>query len=105
LAGQVDAAATMTLEDLFGQTGFSGGGQRGGYWALRPDGFALHGMIDVSGVALSGTIHVRADATRSLALTAHLTVRGRLAGQLTLHGLTLSGRVGGTLVYTHLAAL
>jgi pimeloyl-ACP methyl ester carboxylesterase len=40
LAGQVAAAATMTLEDLFGQTGFSGGGLRGGYWALRPDGFA-----------------------------------------------------------------
>jgi pimeloyl-ACP methyl ester carboxylesterase len=105
LAGQVAAAATMTLEDLFGQTSFSGGGLRGGYWALRLDGFALHGMIDVPGVALSGNIHVAQGATGSLAITAHLTVRGRLAGELTLRGLTLSGRVGGALVHARLAAL
>jgi pimeloyl-ACP methyl ester carboxylesterase len=105
LAGQVAAAATMTLEDLFGQTSFSGGGLRGGSWTLRPDGFALHGMIDVPGVALSGAIRVKGDATGALAITAHLTVRGRLAGELTLHGLTLSGRVGGALVHARLAAL
>jgi pimeloyl-ACP methyl ester carboxylesterase len=105
LAGQVAAAATMTLEDLFGQPNLSGGGLRGGDWTLRPDGFALHGMIDVPGVALSGSIRVKPGSKRSLALTAHLTVRGRLAGELTLHGLTLSGRVGGALVHTHLAAL
>jgi pimeloyl-ACP methyl ester carboxylesterase len=105
LAGQVAAAATMTLEDLFGQTSFSGGGLRGGYWALRLDGLALHGMIDVPGVALSGTIRVKGDATGALALTAHLTVRGRLAGELTLRGLNLSGRVGGAPVHAHLAAL
>jgi pimeloyl-ACP methyl ester carboxylesterase len=105
LAGQVAAAATMTLEDLFGQPSFSGGGLRGGYWARRPDGFALHGMIDVPGVALSGIIRVKLDRTGSLAITAHLTVRGRLAGELTLRGLTLSGRVGGALVHARLAAL
>jgi pimeloyl-ACP methyl ester carboxylesterase len=105
LAGQVAAAATMTLEDLFGQTGFSGGGLRGGYWALRPGGFALHGMIDVPGVALSGNVRIAGDATGGLAITAKLKVRGRLAGELTLHGLTLSGRVGGALVHARLAAL
>jgi pimeloyl-ACP methyl ester carboxylesterase len=105
LAGQVAAATTMTLEDLFGQTSFSGGGLRGGYWALRLDGFALHGMIDVPGVALSGTIHVAQGTTGFPAITAHLTVRGRLVGELTLRGLTLSGRVGGALVHAHLAAL
>lgn len=105
LAGQVAAAATMTLEDLLGQTGSSGGGLRGGYWTLRSRGFALHGMIDVPGVALSGTIGVAASRTGSLAITAHLTVRGRLAGELTLHGRTLSGRLGGALVHARLAAL
>jgi pimeloyl-ACP methyl ester carboxylesterase len=104
-AGRVAAAAAMTLEDLFGQTGFSGGGLRGGYWALRPDGLALHSMIDVPGVALSGTIRVERDTTGPLAITAHLTVRGRLAGELTLRGRTLSGRVGGALVHARLAAL
>jgi hypothetical protein len=105
LAGQVAAAAAMTLEDLFGQTSFSGGGLRGGYWTLQPDGFALHGMIDVPGVALTGTVRVTPDTTGSLAITAHLTVRGRLAGELALRGLTLSGRVGGALVHARLAAL
>jgi pimeloyl-ACP methyl ester carboxylesterase len=105
LAGQVAAAATMTLEDLFGQTGFIGGGLRGGSWARRPDGFALHGMIDVPGVALSGTVRVEGDAKGTLAVIAHLTVRGRLAGELTLHGLTLRGRVGGAPVQARLAAL
>jgi hypothetical protein len=62
-------------------------------------------MIDVPGVALSGTIRVKGDATGVLALTAHLTVRGRLAGELALRGLTLSGRVGGALVHARLAAL
>jgi pimeloyl-ACP methyl ester carboxylesterase len=105
LAGQVAAAASMTLEDLFGQTSFSGGGLRGGHWTLQPDGYALHGMIDVHGVALSGTVRVARDTTGSLAITAHLTVRGRLAGELALHGLTLSGRVGGASVHARLAAL
>jgi pimeloyl-ACP methyl ester carboxylesterase len=105
LAGQVAAAATMTLEDLFGQTSFSGGGLRGGYWALQSDGFALHGMIDVPGVALSGVIRVKPSPSNSLGLSAHLTVRGRLAGRLTLRGIMLSGRVGGALVHTSLAAL
>jgi pimeloyl-ACP methyl ester carboxylesterase len=105
LAGQVAAAAAMTLEDLFGQTGFAGGGLRGGSWALQLHGFELHGMIDVPGVALSGTILGKLDRTGSLAITAHLTVRGRLAGELTLRGLTLSGRVGGALVHARLAAL
>jgi hypothetical protein len=105
LAGKIATAATMTLEDLFGQTSFSGGGLRGGYWTARLNGFAVHGMIDVPGVALSGTIRVTPNTTGSLALTAHLTVHGRLAGELALRGLTLSGHVGGALVHARLAAL
>jgi hypothetical protein len=62
-------------------------------------------MIDVPGVALSGTIRVARDTTGSLAITAHLTIRGRLAGELTLRGRTLRGRVGGALVHARLAAL
>ncbi len=105
LSGQVAAAAMITLEDLFGQTSVSGGGLRGGYWTRQPDGLALHGMTDVPGVALSGTIRAARDATSPLAITARLTVRGRLAGELTLRRLTLSGRVGGALVHAPLAAL
>lgn len=104
-AGRVAAAAAMTLEDLFGQTSFGGGGLRGGSWALQLHGYALHGMVDVPGVALSGNIRVAGDATGALAITAKLRVRGRLAGELTLRGLTLHGRVGGALVHASLAAL
>jgi hypothetical protein len=62
-------------------------------------------MIDVPGVALSGIIHASGSPTGLPAISGHLTVRGRLAGKLTLHGLVLSGRVGGTRVHTRLAAL
>jgi pimeloyl-ACP methyl ester carboxylesterase len=105
VAGQVASAAAMTIEDLFGQTSFSGGGLRGGYWTQRPTEVLLHGMIDVPGVALSGIIHASGSPTGLPAISGHLTVRGRLAGKLTLHGLVLSGRVGGTRVHTRLAAL
>jgi pimeloyl-ACP methyl ester carboxylesterase len=106
VAGQVATAAAMTIEDLFGQqTTFSGGGLRGGYWAQQPIGFVLHGMIDVPGVALSGTIHLTGSPTGIPTISGHLTIRGRLAGTLTLHGLALSGRVGGAPVHARLAAL
>jgi pimeloyl-ACP methyl ester carboxylesterase len=104
-AGRVAAAAAMTLEDLFGQTSFAGGGLRGGSWTLQRHGYALHRMVDVPGVALSGSIRIASDATGSLAITAHLRIRGRLAGELTLRGLTLHGRLGGALVHAHLIAL
>jgi pimeloyl-ACP methyl ester carboxylesterase len=102
LAGQVATAAAMTIEDLFGQTSISGGGLRGGSWAQQLRGFVLHGMVDVPGVALGGTIRLGASIE---AVTGHLSVHGRLAGEFTLHGLTLSGRVGGARVHTRLAAL
>jgi pimeloyl-ACP methyl ester carboxylesterase len=102
LAGQVANATAMTIEDLFGQTGFAGGGLRGGWWAPGPHGLVLHGMLDVPGVAVSGTID-SGDSVGSL--TGHLSVGGRLAGQLTLRGLELSGRVGGARVHARLAAL
>ena len=104
-AGRVAAAAAMTLEDLFGQTSFGGGGLRGGFWAPQLHGYALHGMVDVPGVALSGNIRVAGDATGALTIAAKLRVRGRLAGELTLRGLTLRGRVGGAPVHASLAAL
>ena len=102
IAGRVATAAAMTIEDLIGQTSFSGGGLRGGSWEQGPHGFVLHGMLDVPGVALSGTIHLGESIG---AITGHLRVRGRLAGELTLRGLTLSGRVGGARVRARLAAL
>ena len=36
----------------------AGGGLRGGYWIRRAEGFALHGMVDVRGVAVSGNVRV-----------------------------------------------
>lgn len=48
----------MTLDDMFGQIGFSGGGLRGGGYELEPSGYALHEMTDVRGVALSGKLRV-----------------------------------------------
>ncbi len=101
-AGQVATAAAMTIEDLFGQTSLSGGGLRGGSWALQPRGFVLHGMLDVPGVALSGAIRL-GDSIGTI--TGHLSVRGPLTGELTLRGLMLSGRVGGAQVHAQLAAL
>jgi pimeloyl-ACP methyl ester carboxylesterase len=105
VAGRVATAAAMTIEDLFGQTSSSGGGLRGGYWAQKSNGFVLHGMIDVPGVALSGAIHVSGSLTGLPAIAGELTVRGRLAGTLTLHGFALSGRVGRAPVHAHLSAL
>jgi pimeloyl-ACP methyl ester carboxylesterase len=104
VAARVAAAAAMTLEDLFGQTS-PGGGLRGGYWAPGPTGYVLHGMVDVPGVALSGTVRIAIGITGSVKMSGHLTVRGRLAGTLALRGLTLSGRLGGARVRARLAAL
>jgi pimeloyl-ACP methyl ester carboxylesterase len=101
LAGKVATATAVTLEDLFGQTSFSGGGLRGGSWTQGPHGLVLHGMQDVHGVAISGTIRAKSIAS----ITGDLSIRGRLAGELKLHGLILSGRVGGMRVRARLAAL
>jgi pimeloyl-ACP methyl ester carboxylesterase len=105
LAGRVASAATMTLEDLLGQTSFEGGGLRGGSWQLQPYGFALHGMVDVPGVVLSGHVHITGGISTAPQISGRLTVDGRLRGRLTLHGLTLQGRLGGALVHARLAAL
>jgi pimeloyl-ACP methyl ester carboxylesterase len=104
LADRVAAAAAMTLEDLFGQTSFSGGGLRGGDYELKPNGYALHGMVDVRGVALSGKLRVGGTGFEPK-LGGHLVVRGRLDGTLTLHGRRLSGRLDGARVRTRLAVL
>ena len=105
VAGQVASAVAMTIEDVFGQTSFSGGGLRGGGWAEQSTGFVLHDMVDVPGVALSGTVHVRTILSSLPSISGHLTVHGRLAGTLTLQGFVLSGRVAGAPVHARLAAL
>jgi hypothetical protein len=106
LASQVAAAAAMTVEDVLDQPAPAGGGLRGGYWRpARTSGLSLRGVIDVPGVAVSGTVRVSADLPSHVEVTGRLSVRGRLAGHLTLHGLALAGRVGGALVHARLAAL
>jgi hypothetical protein len=104
LADRVAAAAAMTLEDLLGQTSFAGGGLRGGDYELEPNGYALHGMVDVRGVALSGKLRI-GGAGLEPTIGGRLTVRGRLDGTLTLHGRILSGRVGGKPVRARLVVL
>jgi pimeloyl-ACP methyl ester carboxylesterase len=101
LAGQVATAVAMTIEDLFGQTSFSGGGLRGGFWTQGRHRSVLHGMVDVPGVSVSGHIG-GGDSIASI--RGHLRIRGRLAGELTLSGLSLRGRVGGASVHVRLAA-
>jgi len=103
LAGQVTMAATMTLQDMLGQTSL-GGGLHGGFWKLSSQGFTLHDFVDVPGVALSGSVHIGEHAG-SLKLSGRLTVSGRLAGSLELHGRTLTGMIGGAWVHAHIAAL
>jgi pimeloyl-ACP methyl ester carboxylesterase len=102
LADRVSIAAAMTLDDIFGQISFSGGGLRGGDYELESNGYALHGMVDVGGVALSGKLRVGSGLP---ALSGRLTVRGRLDGTLTLHGSQLSGRLGGARVRTRLPTM
>jgi hypothetical protein len=105
IAGQVAAAAAMTVENLFGRTAATGGGPRGGDWALRAAGFVLHGMCDVPGVALSGAIRVKGTPMGTIEIDGRLAVAGHLAGALTLHELALSGHVGTARVHARLAAL
>lgn len=102
LAGQVATATAMTIEDLFGQTSFSGGGLRGGFWMPGPHGLVLHGMVDVPGVSVSGEI---GEAHSIASISGHLRVHGRLTGELTLRGLNLRGHLGAALVHVRLAAL
>ena len=96
VVGQVAAAAALTIEDLYAQTGTSGGGLRGGYWELRGRYTIVHDLVDVSGVAISGSILPEG--------TAHFTVHGRLTGTLTQKGLIVTGHLNGALVHLHLVA-
>jgi hypothetical protein len=97
LAGQGAQAAAITIEDIFGQPSLSGGGLRGGSWALRGTRVIFKDTVDVPGVELSGTI------TLQKHLTGRLTVHGRVRGTLTLRGKTLSGRLNGAQVHARLS--
>ena len=101
LAGRVGAAVAITLEDIAGQPGSSGGGLRGGSWVVRQDARAetlvLSGAVDVPGVRVSGTITATHSSVRG-----RLTINGRLRGTLRLAGQTLSGRIGGAAVRARL---
>jgi hypothetical protein len=99
LAGRVAAAVALTLEDVFGQPPPSGGGLRGGFWERRGSmKLALHGLVDVDGVRVSGTVKVMGADD----LVATLQIGGRLAGTLRLQGHNLSGRLGAVRVQARL---
>jgi pimeloyl-ACP methyl ester carboxylesterase len=103
LAGRVAAAAAITLEDLLGQTNFSGGGLRGGYWkieGLKPRLMLRH-TVDVPGVVLNGAIAL--GGTTQPDLSGHITINGRVHGTLTMRGVTLSGRLNGAEVHVQLS--
>jgi pimeloyl-ACP methyl ester carboxylesterase len=97
LAGQAAQAAAITIEDVFGQPSLSGGGLRGGSWALRGTRVIFQNTVDVSGVALNGSINLQKH------LTGHIAVHGRAQGILTLRGKTLSGQLNGTQVDAQLS--
>ncbi len=94
------AAVALTLEDFYGQTGTSGGGLRGGYWQLGPACDPPRDFTDVPGVEISGTIRL-GDSVGSI--HGRLSIRGRLAGELMLRGLELSGRLNGAQVHAKLS--
>jgi pimeloyl-ACP methyl ester carboxylesterase len=97
LVGRVAAAAAITLEQLWGQTGSSGGGLQGGFWRLSGTKLIVHGLVDVRGVAISGSISLRS-------AVAHFTVHGQVNGTLTQRHLTVTGRLDGMPVHMHLVA-
>jgi pimeloyl-ACP methyl ester carboxylesterase len=97
IAGQAAAAAAITIEDIFDQPVLSGGGLRGGSWALRGTRMIFQNTVDVPGVALSGTIKLQKH------LTGRLTVHGRVQGTLTLRGTMLSGKLNGAQVRAQLS--
>jgi pimeloyl-ACP methyl ester carboxylesterase len=94
LVGQVAAAVAITLEDLYGQTGTSGGGLRGGYWRVHGGKVIVHDFVDVRGVAISGSISANG--------VVHFTVHGRLGGTLAQKGLAVTGHLGGMPVHLRL---
>ncbi len=106
IAGEAAAATALTLEDLLGQTSTSGGGLRGGSWAVADRGvpkLVLHRTVDVPGVTLSGSIVL--GGTTQPDLSGRVALSGRVRGTLTVRGLTLSGRLGGAAVHARLVGL
>lgn len=96
LVGRVAAAAAITLEELWGQIELSsGGGLQGGFWRLSGTKLIAHDLVDVRGVAISGSASLRS-------AVAHFTVHGQLNGTLTQRKQTVTGRLGGTPVHMHL---
>jgi len=98
LVGQVAAATAITLEDLWGQTALSseGGGLQGGSWRVSGTKLTAHDLVDVRGIAISGSASLRT-------AVAHFTVHGQLNGTLTQRKLTVTGRLDGTPIHIHLA--
>jgi pimeloyl-ACP methyl ester carboxylesterase len=96
LVGRVAAAAAITLEEMWGQIELlSGGGIQGGFWRLSGTKLVAHDLVDVRGVAISGSASLRS-------AVGHFTVHGHLNGTLTQRKLTVTGRLGGTPVHMHL---
>lgn len=96
--GRVAAAAAITLEELWGQIELSsGGGMQGGFWRLSGTKLIAHDLVDVRGVAISGSASLRSKV-------AHFTVHGQLNGPLTQRKQTVTGRLGGTPIHMHLVA-
>jgi pimeloyl-ACP methyl ester carboxylesterase len=99
LVGRVAAAAAKTIEELWGQIELStsGGGMQGGFWRVSGTRLIAHDLVDVRGVAISGSASLRS-------AVAHFTVHGRLNGTLTQRRLTVTGLLDGIPVHMHLVA-
>ncbi len=88
-AARAGGAVAATIEDVLAQPANDGGGVVGGDWSVSStgDSIAFRRVVDVPGVAVSGTI--RSD------LTGTVTVSGAATGTLTLARTRLSGHVDG----------
>jgi pimeloyl-ACP methyl ester carboxylesterase len=96
LVGRVAAAAAITLEEMWGQIELSsGGGLQGGFWRLSGSKLIAHDLVDVRGVAISGSASLRS-------AVGHFTVQGQLNGTLTQRRRTVTGRLGGTPIHMQL---
>lgn len=96
LVGRVAAAAAITLEEMWGQMELSsGGGMQGGFWRLSGTKLIVHNLVDVRGVAISGSASLRS-------AVGHFTVHGEINGTLTQRRRTVSGRLDGTHVHVRL---
>lgn len=88
MAARGASAAAQTIQEVLGQPDPSGGGLHGGFYRAHGSRLEFHRLIDIPGVAISGSLSLTSPSGR-------LTVSGGVWGTLRLRGTTLSGQLNG----------